>query len=343
MWINQSTVEFKQVNLLNANGELDDKQLTITTTDEELLEMYIHMMRARIFDEFALRYQRQGRIGTYASVRGQEAAQVGSSFALGREDWVYPSYREVAVSFVKGMPFTYQLTYLMGKSPGKLAEDLTIFPLQIIIGAQLLHAVGGAWASKYKGENTISVGYMGDGGTSEGDFHEALNLAGVLKLPIIFFIQNNQWAISTPFHKQTASKSIAQKAIAYGIEGIQVDGNDILAVHEVMKLAVEKARANEPILIEAVTYRQGAHTTSDDPTKYRAASETEEWLQLDPIKRFSSYLIGRELWSNEQQLQLVEQLESDITVAFNEAQTTAAPSVQQVIDLVYAKEVVADD
>ncbi|GEK35254.1 pyruvate dehydrogenase (acetyl-transferring) E1 component subunit alpha [Kurthia sibirica] len=338
MWLNQSTLEIKQVRMLDSTGELDAQQLAITATEKQLMDMYSYMVRSRIFDDFALRFQRQGRIGTYASIRGQEAAQVGSAFALSSHDWIYPSYREVAASFVHGMTMTQQFTLLMGKLPLKQQAKLPIFPVQIIIAAQLLHAVGGAWSSKYKSEQSISVGYMGDGGTSEGDFHEALNIAGVHKLPVIFFIQNNQWAISTPIHQQTASKTIAQKALAYGIEGIQVDGNDVIAVFEVMKLAIAKARHNEPVLIEAFTYRQEAHTTADDATKYRQDQEVENWLAKDPIARCESYLVAQGLWSTKQQEKLIATSEKAVQEAFDAANAVARTTLEQVADVVYAKE-----
>lgn len=166
--------------------------------------------------------------------------------------------------------------YAMGNMKGLAQKNLNVFPVRIIIAAQCLHSVGGAWASKYKKLDEVSVAYVGDGGTSEGNFHEALNFAGVYQLPIIFFVQNNQWAISVPISKQTASQSIAQKALAYGIDGIQVDGNDVIAVHEVMKDAIEKARNGNPILIEAMTYRQGPHTTADNAKRYRSDEEEAE-------------------------------------------------------------------
>src|SRR5699024_5780442 len=202
------------------NGEV--LQSIDDISDEELIEMYKWMVKSRIYDERSMKYQRQGRIGTYAPFKGQEAAQVGSAFALNKDDWIYPSYREGAASLVHGISMSQLFLYTMGHFKGLSQTEANIFPIQIIIAAQCLHAVGGAWASKYKESGDVSVAYLGDGGTSEGDFHEALNFAGLYELPVVFFVQNNQWAISVPFSKQTASKTIAQKALAYGIDGIQV-------------------------------------------------------------------------------------------------------------------------
>ncbi|WP_431030410.1 pyruvate dehydrogenase (acetyl-transferring) E1 component subunit alpha [Lysinibacillus sp. LZ02] len=321
---------------MKEDASISEEFLKKTVTDEQCVDMYKHMLRARTFDDIALKYQRQGKIGTYAPIRGQEAAQVGSTFALTQKDWIYPSYREIASMLVHGMPMKQFFCYVMGKMAGMHLKDIPIFPIQIIIGAQLLHAVGGAWASKYKDEDSVSVAYMGDGGTSEGDFHEALNFAGVYKLPVIFFIQNNQWAISVPIEKQTASRSIAQKALAYGITGIQVDGNDVLAVFEVMKLAVEKAKKGEPVLVEAITYRQGPHTTADDPTKYREKDEVEQWLKNDPIIRMKKLLLSRNLWSEEQEEAFLKECEQSVMQAYAEALATEKTTVEKAIAATYA-------
>ena len=317
MLLNSEMINVQTVQYLDENGMKLHEVESVSTN--ELLEMYKWMVKSRVFDERAMKYQRQGRIGTYAPFKGQEAAQIGSAFALEKNDWIYPSYREVASSLVHGMPMSQFFLYTMGHIKGQHQPDINIFPVQIIIAAQCLHAVGGAWASKYKGEDGISVAYVGDGGTSEGDFHEALNFAGVFKLPVIFFVQNNQWAISVPFSKQTASASIAQKALAYGIDGIQVDGNDVIAVYLTMKEAVKRAREGKPTLIEAITYRQGPHTTADDPSKYRNQDEEAEWKFKDPLKRVKTYLINNELWNESLDEKEYEKAEEMVTQAFEEA------------------------
>ncbi len=336
MWVQQECLEIDTVSVLGADGKMESRQLDVTANDDQIIEMYEQMVRARTFDDIALKFQRQGKIGTYAPVRGQEAAQVGSAFALRKQDWIYPSYREVAASLVHGMPMHQFFCYTMGKMAGQHMTGLNIFPIQIIIGAQLLHATGGAWSSQYKKEDSVSVAYMGDGGTSEGDFHEALNFAGVYKLPVIYFIQNNQWAISVPIHRQTASHSIAQKALAYGITGIQVDGNDVVAVYEVMKLAIEKARKGEPVLIEAVTFRQGPHTTADDPTKYREAAEVQRWLKKDPIERVKAYLINQSIWSEEKDQVLTKQCENEVFQAYEKAIATESTTLEKAFHATYA-------
>lgn len=306
-------------------------------TDQALMDMYSWMVKARVFDDRAMQYQRQGRIGTYAPFRGQEAAQIGSAYALREQDWIFPSYREAAASLVRGMEMSQFFLYAMGHMKGLSQESINVFPVQIIIAAQCLHAVGGAWASKYKELDEVSVAYVGDGGTSEGDFHEALNFAGVYELPMIFFVQNNQWAISVPVSKQTASRSIAQKALAYGIDGIQVDGNDLVAVYSVMKDAIEKARKGKPILIEAVTYRQGPHTTADDEKKYRTEEEEEKWLKQDPIKRMRALLTSRGLLNESQEKSIYATAEKEVTEAFEIANQTEPTTMQDILNNVYAE------
>lgn len=333
MYIRSEHIKVEMIQYLDKDGNavksFDDIQ------SEELLDMYQWMVDARVFDNRAMKYQRQGRIGTYAPFRGQEAAQVGSAFALREQDWIYPSYREAAASLVRGMDMSQFFLYTMGHIKGLSNKDVNIFPVQIIIAAQCLHAVGGAWASKYKKLDEVSVAYVGDGGTSEGDFHEALNFAGVYKLPVIFFVQNNQWAISVPISKQTASKSIAQKALAYGIDGIQVDGNDIIAVNKVMKDAIEHAKNGKPILIEAVTYRQGPHTTADDEKKYRNKEEENKWMELDPIKRMKALLISKGLLDEELNTKMYEDAEKKVTQAFEIAINTSPTTLQDIFNNVY--------
>ncbi|MDQ0220640.1 pyruvate dehydrogenase (acetyl-transferring) E1 component subunit alpha [Peribacillus cavernae] len=334
-WINESCVTVDMFQLLNEGGKLVGEKPDIP--DDKLLQLYKQMIFSRVFDERALKLQRQGRIGTYAPFTGQEAAQVGSAAALDKGDWVFPSYREVAVSLVRGVPASQSLLYTMGHHSGSGDPDAHMFPVQIIIASQTLHAVGSAWASKYKKEKQVSVAYLGDGATSEGDFHEALNFAGVNSLPVIFFVQNNQWAISVPLSSQTASKSIAQKGIAYGLTSIQVDGNDVLAVYETMKKAVQLAKEGKPILIEAVTYRQGPHTTADDPTKYRTKEELSAWKQKDPLLRMKHYLIHNHLWNETQEEEETAIAEQKMTEAYQTAIQTPRSGLDDIFQNVYHK------
>ena len=307
-------------------------------TDEQLLDMYQWMVFARTYDERAIRLQRQGRIGTYAPFSGQEAAQVASAYALEKTDWVFPSYRELPVVWVHGMPLKQSLLYTMGSvQGGAVPEGVHSFPVQIIIAAQTLHAMGSAWASQYLGDGSVSVAYLGDGATSQGDFHEAMNFASVFKLPAIFFVQNNQWAISVPRNRQAASRTLAQKAVAYDIPGIQVDGNDILGVYGVMQEAVQHARSGSgPVLIEAVTYRHGPHTTSDDPTRYRTSEDVQTWMERDPITRFARFLMDRGLLDDAKDAAIRESAATKIADAVDAAEAEAKGSLPEIFDLVYA-------
>lgn len=333
MWIEPNDLDVEKVQYLDESGKLIDDVPDVS--DDELLSLYKWMVQARTFDQRALKLQRQGRIGTYAPMIGQEAAQVGSAFALEKQDWIYPSYRELAACFVHGFPMENFFLYTMGHLKGTDAEGANVFPVQIIIGAQCLHAVGGAWAGKYQKENSVSVAYIGDGGTSQGDFHEALNFAGVYKLPVVFFVQNNGWAISVPIAKQTASDTIAQKAVAYGMAGVRVDGNDVLAVYSTMKQALERARCGSPVLVEAVTYRQGPHTTADDPTKYREQRELEAWLAKDPMKRMKAFIMDKGIWTEELDQQEYEMAEQKVSEAFERAINTPRNKIEEIFDHVF--------
>jgi len=282
-------VEWLQV--LDEKGKADQK-LMPKLSKEEILKLYEYMVLTRIFDEKAFNMQRQGRIGTYAQSLGQEASAVGSAFALKEEDWVFPSFREHGVFIVKKMPLAQYLQFWGGDERGaKIPEHINIMPPTIPVSTHIPHAAGRAWAAKLKGEKIVSVVYFGDGATSRGDFHEAMNFSGVFKVPCVFICQNNQWAISVPFSRQTAAKTIAQKAISYGFEGIRVDGNDIFAVYITTKQALDKARnGGGPTLIECLTYRMGDHTTSDDAKRYRTLEDVEAWKKKDPIARLEIYM-----------------------------------------------------
>ncbi len=337
MWINPDDLQIEMEQVLDAQGQLIGEMPDIS--DDELRHMYRQMLTARLYDERAVRLQRQGRLGTYAPSSGQEAAQVGSSSAILKTDWIYSSYRELPALFVHGMPMERTLSYTMGHvRGGYVPEDVNAFPVQIIIAGQTLHAVGGAWASQYLNDGRISICYLGDGATSQGDFHESLNFASVFKLPVVFFVQNNGFAISMPRHRQSRSATLAQKALAYGMPGILVDGNDILAVYQVTREAAKRARSGEgPVLIEAVTFRQGAHTTSDDPTRYRSFDEVQAWLTKDPITRFKHFLISRGLWDEEQEEEAVRISKSRIAEAVETAERGPKGTLIEAIDLVYAK------
>ncbi|SEM88702.1 pyruvate dehydrogenase (acetyl-transferring) E1 component subunit alpha [Lihuaxuella thermophila] len=307
---------------------------------EMKISFYRWMSFVRMFDRRSVILQRQGRIGTYAALEGQEAAQVGSALALSKEDWIFPSYREHGVAMIAGMPLSQIFLYWMGRVEGcKPPEGVRLLPPSVPIATQIPHAVGAAWASKLKKETSVAVAYFGDGATSEGDFHEACNFAGVFRVPAILFCQNNGYAISVPFSRQSASPTVAEKAKAYNFPGIRVDGNDVLAVYDVMKQAIERARAGEgPTLIEAVTYRKGPHTTADDATRYRPASEVEEWVKhKDPLTRYTRLLKAEGLLSDAEEREWEAECKAQIDSAIKEAESSVPAPPEHLFAHVYAK------
>jgi len=288
--------QVEYLSILDSDGNLDTA-LEPKIADRDLRSLYRYMLLGRRLDERMGRLQRQGRMGTFAPTKGQEAAQVGSIYTLRPTDWMVPSFRETAAMIWRGWPIEKLLLFFSGHlEGGQPAPEQHDLPITIPVATQLPHAVGLAYAAQYRGDDVVVMAYFGDGATSEGDFHEAMNFAGVWHVPVVFVCQNNQWAISVPLKKQTHSRTIAQKALAYGLPGIQVDGNDVLAVYAATREAVERARAGDgPTLIECVTYRLGVHTTADDPTKYRSDLEVAMWEQKDPLTRFRAYLEKRNL------------------------------------------------
>ncbi|MDQ3931981.1 MAG: pyruvate dehydrogenase (acetyl-transferring) E1 component subunit alpha [Actinomycetota bacterium] len=269
--------------------------------DDDFQTLYRYLVVARSVDKEAMNLQRQGQLAVYPSHLGQEAAQVGSAFAMADQDWAFTSYREIAVAIVRGVdPVSilhfFRGTWLSHHDP----YEHNFAPMTISIGTQCPHAVGFAMGAKLDGAPIVTLAYFGDGATSEGDTHEALNFAGVFQAPCVFLCQNNQYAISVPLSQQTRAPSIAHKAVGYGIPGLRCDGNDVLAAYAAAKKAVERARVGGgPTLVEAVTYRVEAHTTSDDPNRYRSEEEREYWATFDPIIRMETFLKDRELWSDE--------------------------------------------
>ncbi|MFC4543108.1 pyruvate dehydrogenase (acetyl-transferring) E1 component subunit alpha [Halosolutus amylolyticus] len=287
-----------RVQVLDTDGTVVEPALEPDLEPATLRSMYRDMRFSRRFDERMISLQRQGRMGTYSSLAGQEGSQIGSTYALADDDVLSYQYREHGALVARDLPWEY-LLYWMGHEDGNAAlTDVNVFPLNISIGGHLPHAVGWSWAAKLNDDERVTVVHFGDGSTSEGDFHEAMNFAGVYDTPTIFFCNNNQWAISVPREHQTASATIAQKARAYGFDGVQVDGMDPLATYVVTEAAREKALSDDddqprPILVEAIQYRYGAHTTADDPDVYRDEAEVERWRRRDPIDRFEAYLRDR--------------------------------------------------
>lgn len=295
------TVELEPVQLVGPDGmPTAERRYTGDLPAETLCWLYELMVVTRELDAEFVNLKHQGELALFASCRGQEAAQVGAAACLRKTDWLFPQYRELGVYLVRGISPGQVGAAWRGTWHGGLEfTKKCCAPMSIPIGTQTLHAVGAAMAAQRLGEDSVTVAFLGDGATSVGDVHEALNFAAVFSAPCLFYVQNNQYAISTPVSKQTVAPSIAHKAIGYGMPGIRVDGNDVLACYAVMAEAVTRARAGHgPTLIEAVTYRLGPHTTSDDPTRYRSQQEVDHWLALDPIPRYRTYLQGQGLWSD---------------------------------------------
>ncbi len=315
------TVSYLQI--LDEKAKLDTK-LDPKLSDDYLLEMLRWMRLARELDERMLKLQRQGRLGTFPPNTGQEAISVPIAMAMQENDWFAGAFRELGGRLVRGEPLTGTLYYYNGWEEGNILpqENPRLLPPSVVIGCQIPHAVGLAYASRYKGEDAAAVTFIGDGGTSEGDFHEGINFAAAWKAPVVFVVQNNQWAISIPRKDQTASSTIAQKAIAYGIPGVQVDGNDPLAVHVAITEALERARNGEgPTLIEAVTYRLMMHTTADDPTKYRGKEEEDIAWTKEPLIRFHQYLRAKGIWDDALEEKLAAEVKAEVEAAVKEFET----------------------
>ncbi|HTK09640.1 MAG TPA: pyruvate dehydrogenase (acetyl-transferring) E1 component subunit alpha [Ktedonobacteraceae bacterium] len=293
---------------------------------ERFVQLYRAMQLARAFSYKIVALQRQGRATTFGPLLGQEATSVGLAAPLQPQDWLTTSYRELASLLVKGIPLQ-TLVYSFRGFAAAYPAEVHCLPIQIVIGTQMLHAVGLAMAAKIAGEPAVAVGVCGDGATSEGDFNEALNFAGVFQAPAVLVVQNNGWAISVPREHQSAASTLAARGAGFGVPSVLVDGNDILAVYAVMQQAVERARAGHgPTLIEALTYRMGAHTTADDPTRYRDPAEVEAWRAKDPIIRFRRFLLDRGILDDELDRQLLTEVETEINEAVSAAEALPAPA-----------------
>ncbi|HLR21295.1 MAG TPA: pyruvate dehydrogenase (acetyl-transferring) E1 component subunit alpha [Tissierellaceae bacterium] len=327
----------KQYRILDKDGKIVNKEELPSLKDEELKYLYKTMLYSRIIDKRALSYQRQGRMLTYAPNTGQEATQIGSAYAIEEKDWVVPAFRELGAWLIKEVPLKDIYLYWYGNEWGShIPEGINILPVNIPIGSQFQHAVGIGMANNIKGEDSVALTYIGDGGTSHGEFHEALNFAAVYDAPVVFIIQNNQYAISHPREKQTASETLAQKAIAYGMPGILVDGNDIFAMYSASKYAVDRARKGDgPTLIEAYTYRLGAHTTSDDPTIYRQDEEVEEWREKDPVDRFRKYLLDKDIITEKWEEETKEKLDEEVVSTFRSLEGNSDTKLEDIFKYHY--------
>jgi pyruvate dehydrogenase E1 component alpha subunit len=327
----------KMLQVLGVDG-VPNKDLEPNLNDKLLVKIYEHMVLTRTADEKAVNLQRQGKMGTYPPSRGQEASQIGPAVALKSIDWLVTGFRELGALLWRGVPLWRFYLYWMGNEEGSnFPEELNVTPPVVPVGDQIPHAVGVSYASKYRNQDAATLVYFGDGGSSEGSFHEGLNLAGVFKTPTVFVCQNNQYAISLPRSHQTASKTIAQKAVSYGFPGLLVDGNDILALYLATSEALKRARKGDgPTLIESFTYRIGDHTTSDDASRYRSQQELKDWEEKDPLKRFKVYLEGRGLLTKESEKEAIIKITGSVNEAVDKALSYPIPTIEEIFKYTYA-------
>jgi pyruvate dehydrogenase E1 component alpha subunit len=332
-----ATFKVERLCILDEMGNCDDV-LMPPLGDADICRLYELLVLSRTFDQRALSLQREGRIGTYPSILGQEASQVGSAYALAGTEWIFPSFREMGMFITLGYPLHLLFQYWSGDERGlRIPDELNIFPICVSVGTQIPHAVGAAMGARIRGDNRVVVSYFGDGGTSKGDFHEGFNLAGVFRLPIVFICQNNQWAISVPVGQQTAAANLAQKALAYGFEGLQVDGNDVFAVYCAVRDAVAKAESgNGPTFIECLTYRMADHTTADDAGRYRSAGEVEAWRGKDPILRLERFMANKGIWNESYAKAEAAKALTAVDEAVHQAENAPVPAPEEMLNYVTA-------
>jgi pyruvate dehydrogenase E1 component alpha subunit len=332
MFENYSPLDDKMYQVLDNAGKVIIPAWKSKLTNSELEQAYRDLLFERTVDAMAVSYQRQGRMYTYPPNLGQEAIHIAVGKVLTKEDWVVPAFRELGVYLAAGASLQEIFLYYRGNENGsKFIKAPKLLPISIPISSQLLHAVGLGFSVGFKGDEGVVFAFVGDGGTSEGDFHEALNFAAVWQAPVVFIIQNNQFAISMPAKQQTKSVNLAVKGIAYGIPSVKVDGNDLLAMYDAISYARQQAvQGKGPYLIEAFTYRRGAHTTSDDPTKYRSKDEEAAWLEKDPIVRLKAYLKSKKLLKAIDDDKLEEEYKLQIDKEFAAAEQVAAYELDEV-------------
>ena len=330
--------EVKYVQILDENGNCDEKIIPKELNSVKIKEIYELMVLSRLFDEKMFSLQRQGRLGTFAQSKGQEAADIGSVMALEKQDWMFPYFRNWPAYIALGYPMEMLLQFNVGDERGmKVPNGVNCFMICVPVATQIPHAVGFAWGAKMKRDNIVVLCYLGDGATSEGDFNEGMNFAGVFKVPIVFVCENNQYAISVPVSRQTGAETLAQKAIAYGIEGVRVDGNDVFAMYKVTKEAVDKARKGQPVFIEAFTYRLADHTTSDDARRYRGEEEVKEWMKKDPIDRLRKYMEKKKMWSAKDEEKLRVEMKELVEEAVKKAEEMPAADPEDVFRFMYSE------
>jgi 2-oxoisovalerate dehydrogenase E1 component alpha subunit len=335
------------VRVLGDDGSLDPER-DPGLSPAQVVELYRHLVTTRIVDEQLLMLQRQGRIGFHVGSLGEEAAIVGPAYALAPQDWLFPCYREFGAALLRGLSFERLMDNVFGNAgdtvQGRQMPDHFTYrqgnfaSTSSPVGTQIPHAVGVAWAAKLRREDVAALAYFGDGATSTGDFHSALNFAAVFRVPAIFLCRNNGWAISTPVSRQAAIATLAERAIVYGMPSVRVDGNDVFALVSVTREARERgARGEGPTLIEALTYRMGAHTSSDDPNRYRAEKDLKPWVERDPIERVRRYLGQRGDWSQADEDDLRGEVDRRFRLAVAAAETTRAPPLESLHEDVFER------
>ncbi|WP_093136814.1 pyruvate dehydrogenase (acetyl-transferring) E1 component subunit alpha [Salinibacillus kushneri] len=330
--------QFEIIQILNEEGEIVNKEEMPDLSDDDLKELMRRMVYTRVLDQRSIALNRQGRLGFYAPTAGQEASQLGSQFAIEKEDYLLPAYRDVPQLIWQGLPLSKAFLFSRGHFKGnQMPEGVNAMSPQIIIGAQYIQAAGVGLGLKKRGEKAIAITYTGDGGASQGDFYEGINFAGAYKANNVFVVQNNQFAISVPVEKQSAANTVAQKSVAAGIPGVRVDGMDVLAVYKAVRDARERAINGEgPSLIETVTYRYGPHTMAgDDPTRYRTEELDDEWEKKDPLIRFRKYLEAKGLWSEEEENKTIETAKEEIKAAIKEADGVEKQKVTDLISIMH--------
>ncbi|HVC58237.1 MAG TPA: thiamine pyrophosphate-dependent dehydrogenase E1 component subunit alpha [Candidatus Acidoferrales bacterium] len=306
---------------MDENGIVDPDQFPKGLADQKIAEMLRYMLFTRALDAKTLSLQRQGRAATYAPSIGEEATQIGTAMAMGDGDFFVPNFRQHGVYLARGLPLELFFLYWKGfEEGGAIPKSVAGFPYIVPVSSQLPHAAGIALAQKYLKTGKSVVGYVGDGGTSEGNFYETMNFAGVMAIPLVIIIENNQWAISVPRSSQSVAPTLAQKGIAAGIKVLQVDGNDVVAVYKATREALNDAVNGIPSLLECVTYRMSMHTTADDPTKYRDPADVEVWKKKDPIDRIRKYLVAKGLWDDKKEADAAEEFKKAIDEAVDKAE-----------------------
>lgn len=315
------SAKLEYLSILDENGKVD-AQLEPKIDAKDLKEMFRWMLMARRVDERLLKLQRQGRIGTFPQATGHEAISLGSIWHMKPTDWFVPAYRELAGFLYRGWTLETILLYWMGFEEGAMPpEGVRDLPIAVPVASQLLHAAGMGMANNIRGDKNVVMTYMGDGATSEGDTHEALNFASVFDAPVVFICLNNQYAISVPLHKQMHCETVAQRAVAYSIPGIRIDGNDVLAMYVAANEAVDRARnGGGPTLIEALTYRYTPHTTADEPKRYRPEAEAAEWQAKEPLIRFEKYLKNKGIMTDADRQKMEDEIENQIQEAIKKVE-----------------------